>query len=124
MWNQKMTLGEWYNGQWYQYTPAATLEDEGTLTDIPEDFRYKQFVDDQGIRYPIPGMRTSQGLSITIETTSDLPFKEMDKIKFPDGSILRIKSVSDNRARSNSMASFQFPGSIDEYKSTVIIFNS
>jgi hypothetical protein len=48
----------------------------------------------------------------------------MDKVEFSNGNILRIKTVSENRHRSNSMASFQFPGAVDEYKTTVIVFSS
>lgn len=122
----RMPLNEHYTAQWYEYTPQSTLAGEdGEWTDIPADFRYKQYIDDQGVRYPMPGMRTTDaGLEISIETSSDFNFKEHDKVKFANGSILRIKSKSYNRQVSNSMAAFQFPGAVDDYKTTVISFHN
>jgi len=126
MFNRKMPTGEYYLANWYEYTAQVDLDSEdGSWTDIPAEFRYKQYIDDAGTRYPMPGMRTtSGGLELTIETTNDYAFKEMDKIKFSNGKILKIKTTSKNRQRSNSMAAFQFPGAVDDYASTIIVLYS
>lgn len=119
-----MPIGEYYTAEWYEYNGKDTLEDEDSYEAFSEEFHYASFIDEHGIRFPMPGMRTSAGLDITIETRSDLPFKELDKVKFHNGSILKIKSVEVVRDTSNDLASFQFNGAVDEYSTVVIRFSN
>lgn len=123
--NLHMPIGEYYTAEWYEYIPPVTTEDEPAYESFSETFYYTRHIDNKGIRYPIPGMRaTNTGLEITISTTSDLPFKELDKVKFQGNRLMTIKSIEEDVDTENEMATFNFPGAVEEYKTYVIRFNS
>jgi len=119
--NLKMGVAEWKNAQWYEYTAPATLEQEGSLSDIPADISYKQFVDEDGTVFPLPGMRAN-GQEIAVESSTDYDVKDDDVIEFPNGKKYTVRNVSTIHDTSNAMALFNFPGAEREYTRILITF--
>ena len=116
-----MKTGEWKNAKWYEYTAPATKEQEGSVTDIPADISYKQYVDENGTVYPLPGMR-SNGQDIAIESSTDYDVKDDDVIEFYNKKKYTVRNVSTIHDTSNSMALFNFPGAEREYTRILITF--
>ena len=117
--NLMMHTGEWFRAEWIEYIPAETKEDEPCYAITPIDFRYRQFADDSGQIFPLPGMR-STGLGYTIETSDNIKFKPLDKIQFPDDKVFKVKDVATIRQTGNNMAAFTFPGAVEDYIRQII----
>lgn len=123
MWGINQPNNEWFIGQYYKLET-----DEEILLELPEDydeqgyvlfpieFRYKQFVDEKGVVYPIRGLRGS-GVTYTIETSAEfIEFKNKDKIiLMTDEKAHKITNVSTIKQTSKTMATFILPGLHDVY---------
>jgi hypothetical protein len=80
--------------EYLEYLVPTSSEEPGTYADGYIEFRYSEFVNEKGYFYPITGLKTRQK-TLTIETTSDLPFKPEDKVRFNGDpkQIYKIESI-------------------------------
>jgi hypothetical protein len=109
--------------EYLEYLPPETLDDaEDAYSAGYTEFRFSQFTDDKGFTFPLPGLKTTQRTSFIISTSSDLPFKPGDIIRFNgnDRQKYKISSISFDRQNERYRAAFLFQPQRDAYAVKII----
>jgi len=86
------------------------------------EFRYSEFVNEKGYFYPITGLKTRQK-TLTIETTSDLPFKPEDRVRFNGDpkQVYKIESVAYQTEDIKRRTSFLFKNSESRKRKIIVL---
>jgi hypothetical protein len=116
----------WFTGTWYKLETDEDLlfenvedYDEYDYIITGTDIRYKQYTDDNGITYPIRGLRGNK-ITYTIELDgTSMGIKPKDKIKLMDNDkILKVTEVKVLQQTHKTMATKILPGLYEEYNNS------
>jgi hypothetical protein len=106
--------------EYLEYQVPTNSEEPGTYSEGYIEFRYTEFVNEKGYVYPITGLKTRQK-TLTIETTSDLPFKPEDRVRFNQDpkQVYKIESIAYQSEERKKRTNYLFKNS-DSRKRKII----
>jgi hypothetical protein len=108
--------------EYLEYFVPVSDGDTSSYADGYIEFRYSEFVNEKGYFYPITGLKTRQK-TLTIETTSDLPFKPEDRVRFNGDpkQVYKIESVAYQTEDIKKRTSFLFKNSESRKRKIIVL---
>lgn len=117
-------VGEWLICDWIELIETLDINEEPYHTDVPLPLLFEQFIDENGVRFPMPGMQ-AKGQQLAISTSIEYNMKPGDNMRFytPDGNFKDYEIVNVAPIQSKeTMKSFQTPGINDLYDRKLVTF--